>query len=306
LRLEGRDLVSILDLSKGEVEELFKEARAMEERPGDFQGLLEGCIIALLFFEPSTRTRLSFEAAAKRLGGSVIGFTGVEATSMAKGESFEDTVRVVDAYCDVMVLRHPLEGAARRAAELVEAPVINAGDGANEHPTQALVDLYTIWRLRGGVDGVKVAFLADLRRARAVNSLLLALTLFEGEALLIDLPGLNLQEERLKELRGRGLKVRGGLGLKEALREADVLYVTRIQRERFTSEEEYLKVRNAYRLRLEDLKEASSSLLILHPLPRAGEVDESVDKSVHAAYFKQAAFGVPVRMALLASVAGRA
>ncbi|MCX8205506.1 MAG: aspartate carbamoyltransferase, partial [Candidatus Nezhaarchaeota archaeon] len=143
--LEGRDLVSILDLSREEVEELFRVARVMEERPGGFRELLRGRILACLFFEPSTRTRLSFEAAMKRLGGSVIGFAGVEATSIMKGEGFEDTVRVVDAYCDAMVIRHPLEGSARRAAELAEAPVINAGDGANEHPTQALLDLYTVW-----------------------------------------------------------------------------------------------------------------------------------------------------------------
>lgn len=303
--LEGRDLVSILDLSRSEVEEVFKVARSMEERPSDYRGLLKGRIVACLFFEPSTRTRLSFEAAAKRLGGSVIGFTGVEATSIMKGESFEDTVRVVDSYCDVMVLRHPQKGSARRAAELAEAPVINAGDGANEHPTQALLDLYTVWRLKGFIEGVRVAFLADLRHARTVRSLLLGLSLFRGEALLIDVPGLSPSKELVEELRSRGVKIREGVGLREALREADVLYVTRVQRERFTSEEEYLRVKDSYKLTAKDLEGASPGLIILHPLPRAGELGVDVDDTPHAAYFKQASLGVPLRMALLSLITGR-
>ncbi|RLF14284.1 MAG: aspartate carbamoyltransferase, partial [Thermoprotei archaeon] len=247
MKLRGRDVVSITDLSREELDELFRTARLMEERPSDYYGSLKGRILAVLFFEPSTRTRLSFEAAMKRLGGDVVGFSSVEGTSLMKGESFEDTVRTVEGYCDAMVIRHPAEGAAARAAELVEVPVINGGDGAREHPTQAMVDLYTIWRLRGSIDGVKVALLADLQHARTVNSLVLALSMYRDVKLLLATPGLRLRSEVYEEAVKRGVKVEE-VGLKEAVKEAEVLYVTRVQRERLKSEEEYLRLKDAYRL----------------------------------------------------------
>jgi len=301
LKLRGRDVVSITDLSREELDELFRTARLMEERPSDYYGSLKGRILAVLFFEPSTRTRLSFEAAMKRLGGDVVGFSSVEGTSLMKGESFEDTVRTVEGYCDAMVIRHPAEGAAARAAELVEVPVINGGDGAREHPTQAMVDLYTIWRLRGSIDGVKVALLADLQHARTVNSLVLALSMYRDVKLLLATPGLRLRSEVYEEAVKRGVKVEE-VGLKEAVKEAEVLYVTRVQRERLKSEEEYLRLKDAYRLDPSILKEARGDLIILHPLPRREELPIEVDSFKAAKYFQQAHLGVPVRMALLYEV----
>ncbi len=306
MSLTGRDLVSILDLSRKELDLIFTVARSMEERPSDFGNLLKGTILATLFFEPSTRTRLSFEAAMLRLGGSIIGFSGVESTSLMKGESFEDTIRTIDGYCDVMVIRHPSEGTAKLAAEVAEAPVINGGDGSREHPTQALVDLYTIWRLLGKIDGIKVAFMADLKYARTVNSLLLALTLYNDvEVYLASPPQLKLRSEIEELLVGRGLRMKETSNIEEALREADVLYMTRIQQERFPSKEEYIKVKGIYKLTTSMLRGVKDTLIILHPLPRREELPVEIDATKHAAYFKQARFGVPVRMALLSLITGR-
>jgi len=301
--LRGRDVVSITDLSREELDELFRVARAMEERPSDYYGLLRGRILAVLFFEPSTRTRLSFEAAMRRLGGDVIGFSGVEGTSVMKGESFEDTVRTVEGYCDAMVVRHPEEGSAARAASLVEVPVINGGDGGGEHPTQAMVDLYTMWRFKGHIDGLRVALIADVAHARAVNSLVLALSMYRDVEVYVAVPGLRLRRDVEEGAVRRGLKV-FELSPREAVRRADVLYVTRVQRERLASEEEYARLRSAYRVDLDLLREARDDLLILHPLPRREELPVEVDSHRSAKYFEQAKLGVPVRMALLSMVMG--
>lgn len=303
--LVGRDLISILDLSREDLDIVFKVASSMEERASDFKGLLKGMILATLFFEPSTRTRLSFEAAMLRLGGSTIGFSGVEGTSLMKGESLEDTVRTIGSYCDIMVIRHPLEGSAKRAAEVVDVPVINGGDGSREHPTQAIVDIYTMWRLLGRVEGIKVALMADLRYARTVNSLLLALTMYDDVEVFLTTPYMKLRLDVEEALRKRGLKLTA-LSLKEALSKAEVLYITRIQDERYPSVEECLKAKAGFKLDVNLLTTAKENLIILHPLPRREELPLEVDSTRCAAYFKQVSLSIPIRMALLSLILGRA
>ena len=298
----GRDVISITDFSKKELEEFFRAVDGIRE---GVQGRpLEGRIIALAFFEPSTRTRLSFETAVKRLGGETIGFSGTEATSIAKGETLADTIRMLDAYADAIVLRHPREGAAKYAAEIAEHPVINGGDGRQHHPTQALIDLYTVRQLYGRIDGLTYGVLGDLRYARTASSFLLGLALFRPHRVyLISPPQLRLREETRLVLDEKGLPYEETSDLREVLGELDVLYVVRIQRERFPDPAEYERVRGSYRVTLGLLEAyAKPSLRVLHPLPRIDEVDYSVDGSVFAAYFRQAANGVPVRMALLMGI----
>ena len=300
--LRGRDLVSVLDLSRSEIEELFRLA----SRAGELASRkpLRDRILALAFFEPSTRTRLSFETAMKKLGGETIGFSGVEGTSIAKGETLADTIRMLDSYADAIVIRHPREGAAKYSAEIALHPVINAGDGRQHHPTQALVDLYTVYRLFGRVDGLVYGVLGDLRYARTASSLLLALTLFSPKRVyLVSPPMLRLREEVKRVLEERRIEYFEVGDLREVLPELDVLYVVRIQKERFPDPAEYEKLRGSYRVTLEVLKEyAKPELKVLHPLPRVDEIDPRIDETSYAAYFQQAANGVPIRMALLASI----
>ncbi len=301
--LRGRDVISILDFTRGELEGLFEAAdsawKLIEYRP------LRGRLVALAFFEPSTRTRMSFESAVKRLGGDTLVVTGEEAISVAKGENLADTIRMLDAYSDAIVIRHKFEGAALYAAEIAEAPVINGGDGRQHHPTQAMIDLYTITKLFGGVDGLTIGVLGDLRYGRAASSFLLGLTLFKPKMVyLISPPQLRPREEVLEELSVRGLRFKEA-GLMEVLAELDVLYVTRIQRERFPDPSEYERVRGSYRVTLDMLEgRAKKGLKVLHPLPKVDEIDPRVDESPFQAYFIQARLGVPLRMALLAGVLG--
>ncbi len=302
--LRGRDVLAVTGFSRGEVEALFRAVDSLLN--GYPRGALEGRVVALAFFEPSTRTRLSFEAAVKRLGGEVIGFSGPEATSVAKGETLADTVRMLDSYADAIVIRHPREGAAKYAAEIADSPVINGGDGKQHHPTQALVDLYTVYRLFGGVDGLVYGVLGDLRYARTASSFLLGLTLFQPRRVyLVSPPQLGLREEVRRELDERGLRYEEAGGLEEVLGELDVLYVVRIQKERFPDPAEYERVRGSYRVTVEMLERlAKPGLRVLHPLPRVDEVEPRVDNTPYAAYFRQASYGVPVRMALLMGVLG--
>jgi aspartate carbamoyltransferase catalytic subunit len=266
--------------------------------------LLEGRIIALAFFEPSTRTRMSFEAAAKRLGAETIGFTSEEAISVAKGETLADTVRMLDAYADIIVIRHRYEGAALYAAEIAESPVVNAGDGKQHHPTQAMLDLYTVRRLFGRIDGLVYGVLGDLRYGRAASSFILSLTLFEPEKVyLISPPLLRVRPEVKLVLERSRVNFEEVNSLEEVIGELDVLYVTRIQRERFPDPREYEKVKGSYRVTLKVLEKAKPALKILHPLPRVDELPPEVDSTSHAAYFRQARLGVPVRMALLSLIA---
>ncbi len=299
----GRDVLSILDFSRSELEHVFRVAARMEKHLK--RNTLEGRILATAFFEPSTRTRLSFETAMHRLGGSVIGFSGEGATSLAKGENLADTMRMLDAYADVIVLRHPLEGAAKLAAEVVDAPVINGGDGRQHHPTQAMVDLYTIKKELGKIDGLHVALVGDLRYGRAATSFIYGLTRFSIRKIsLISPPLLRPREEVINFLKEVGVDYTEGENLDNVLADADVLYVTRIQKERFPDMAEFEKVKGSYKLSAKSLERAKEDMIIMHPLPKVDEIDMMVDNMKHARYFKQAAYGVPVRMALLSLLLG--
>jgi len=259
-----------------------------------------------LFFEPSTRTRLSFESAMARLGGRVLGFSGTEGTSVQKGETLADTIRMVEAYSDAIVLRHPQEGAARLAAEFTDKPVINAGDGAGQHPTQTLLDLYTIWDEKGAFQGQNVTLVGDLRYGRTVHSLTYALAELGAHLTFVSPPTLEMPREILEHVKERGLTFRVTNRLEDVVREADVLYVTRIQRERFPDPQEYEAVAGSYRIDEAVLRDAKRGLIIMHPLPRLAEIAPEVDRTKHAVYFKQASNAVPVRMALLDLILGGA
>ncbi|MCE4602129.1 MAG: aspartate carbamoyltransferase [Desulfurococcales archaeon] len=297
----GRSIVSILDFSRNELEELFQEAYRMEEQlsKGRVEKILDGRIIAMAFFEPSTRTRLSFETAAKRLGASVIGFTGEEAISVAKGENLADTIRMLSSYADLIVIRHRYEGAALYASEISSVPVINGGDGRQHHPTQAMLDLYTVSRELGRIDGLVYGVLGDLRYGRAAASFILGLTRFKPEKVyLISPPNLGLRREVRMLVEDHGLPVEEAR-LEDVIGELDVLYVTRVQKERFPDPEEYERVKGAYRITPSTLEGAKGDMIIMHPLPRVDEIDHRIDATRHAKYFKQAAYGIPVRMAIL-------
>ncbi len=304
---KGRDVISILDFTRSDLEELFEAAEWFRRRllDGSVPKLLDGKLVALAFFEPSTRTRLSFEAAAKRLGGETIGFTSEEAISVAKGESFADTIRMLDSYADLIVVRHRYEGAALYAAEVAEKPVINAGDGRQHHPTQAMIDLYTVKLLFGSPDGLVYAVLGDLRYSRAAVSFLYGLTLYKPRMVyLVSPPQLRVREEVEMVLRERGLPYREVSDVSEVIGEVDVLYVVRIQRERFPDPMEYERVKGSYRVTPELVKRGKPGLRILHPLPKVDEIDPRVDYMPQAAYFFQASLGVPLRMALLSLILG--
>jgi len=303
LEFKGRDIISIKDFMRDEIDYILKIAEAMEPVAKSGSDMLRGKTLATLFFEPSTRTRLSFEAAMHKLGGFAIGFAGPEAASIQKGENLADTVRVVQNYADVIVLRHPLEGAARLAAEFADVPIINAGSGAEEHPTQALLDLYTILKERGQIDGLNVALIGDLRYGRTVHSLAYALSLYDVRLHLVSPELLRMRREVLESVREK-IKVVEKTGVEEILPEMDVLYVTRIQKERFPDLAEYAKVKDSYRIDLNMLKSAKEDLIVLHPLPRVGEIAAEVDATSHARYFQQVWNGIVVRMALLALILG--
>ncbi len=294
-----KHLISIDDLNKDDIEYILGKADDFIEiaKGKNRSEILKGKILANLFFEPSTRTRMSFETAMKRLGGDVINLGSVEATSVAKGESLADTIRVVNNYADCIVIRHYREGAARFAAEISDVPVINAGDGAGQHPTQTLLDLYTI-KKEAKLDNLKIALIGDLKYSRTIHSLIKALSLFKAEILLVSPPSLKLPEDLLEEIDARFVET----DLKHAIEEVDVLYVTRIQKERFPDEEEYRKVAGSYKITAEMLKR--SEAIVMHPLPRVDEISYDVDDLSNAVYFKQAFYGVPVRMAILSEVIG--
>jgi len=301
----GRDVIDPREFSREDLEALFERADEMRKElsAGSVKRRLDGRIVATAFFEPSTRTRLSFEAAAKRLGADVIGFSAEEGTSVAKGESFVDTIRMLDGYSDLIVVRHKYEGAAMLAAEVAQAPVINGGDGSQHHPTQAMLDLYTVRTLFGSVDGLNFLLLGDLRYARTVASLLRMLTAFRPASVMLSSPPqLRLRDEVREDVESRGLKLIE-VPLEEGLSRADVIYVTRIQRERFPDLQEYEKVRGSYRVTRRLLEAyARRGAKVLHPLPRVDELTPDVDNTEFQAYFTQARLGVPLRMALLSLV----
>jgi len=304
MKFKGRDIVSIKDFTREEIDYILKISEEMEKYVKAGSDLLKGKIMATLFFEPSTRTRLSFEAAMKKLGGECIGFSSAEGSSVAKGENLSDTIHVVENYCDVIVLRHPLEGAAKFAAEVATVPVINAGSGAEEHPTQALLDLLTIKSEKGQIDGLKIALVGDLKYGRTVHSLAYALSLYDVDLYFVSPEPLRMRESVLHDLREKNVTYHEHTKITDVISEVDVLYVTRIQKERFSDPAEYEKVRGSYKITLETLKDAKKDLVILHPLPRVEEIDFTVDHTPHARYFKQTYYGLLLRMALLALVLG--
>jgi len=303
LEFKGRNIISIKDFTREEIDYILKIAEAMEPIAKSGSDMLRGKMLATLFFEPSTRTRLSFEAAMHKLGGSTVGFAEPETASIKKGENLADTVRVVQNYADVLVLRHPLEGAARLAAEFADVPIINAGSGAEEHPTQALLDLYTILKEKSQIDGLNIALMGDLRYGRTVHSLAYALSLYNVRLHLVSPELLRMRREVLETVRGK-IEVVEKTGIEEALPEIDVLYVTRIQKERFPDLAEYAKVKGSYGIDLNMLKDAKENMIILHPLPRVEEIAAEVDSTPHARYFQQVWNGVVLRMALLALILG--
>ena len=303
LEFKGRDIISVKDFSREEIDYVLEMARVMEPMAKSGSDLLRGKILATLFFEPSTRTRLSFESAMHRLGGSAIGFAEAEIASVKKGENLADTMRVVESYADVIVVRHPLEGAARLAAEFAGVPVINGGSGAEEHPTQALLDLYTIAKEKQKIDGLSVALVGDLRYGRTVHSLAYALSLFDVRLFFVSPEMLHMRREVLEAVKGKVRAVEGS-SLEEVVEDVDVLYVTRIQKERFPDAAEYAKVRGSYRVDLKLLEKAKGDMIVLHPLPRVDEIAPEVDTTIHARYFEQVWNGIVVRMALLGLVLG--
>ena len=298
--MRGRDIISILDLSRDDLYRIFGLAREIEENMDKYINELRGRVLALLFFEPSTRTMYSFQTAMSRLGGSCLVFSDVIRTSIAKGETLGDTIRMFDGYADAIVIRHRIEGAAKYAADIAEAPVINAGDGTHHHPTQAIIDLYTIWKYRGRLEGLNIGVLGDLKYGRASTSFIYGIAMFKPSKLyLISPEELRLKNEVKSDLEKMNIELLETSDLQSVIGELDVLYVTRIQKERFPDPTEYERVRGSYIVDRDLLRNARDSLMVMHPLPRVDEISTDVDDTKYAYYFKQARCGVPVRMALL-------
>jgi aspartate carbamoyltransferase catalytic subunit len=303
LQFKGRDIVSIEDFSREEINYILKSSHDMEPLAAKSSDMLKGKILATLFFEPSTRTRLSFEAAMLKLGGSTIGFAEAEIASVRKGENLADTIRTVENYADIIALRHPLDGAAKLAAEFSKVPILNAGSGAEEHPTQALMDLYTLQKEKGKIDGLKIALIGDLRYGRTVHSLAYALSLYNIELYLISPETLKMRREVIRAIKNK-ISITEDTNLENIIPQIDVLYVTRIQKERFPDPAEYAKVKGTYKIDLKTLKRAKKDMIILHPLPRVDEIAAEVDNTPQARYFQQVWNGIVIRMALLALVLG--
>jgi len=299
------DVVSINDFSRTDIEAVLKKAFEAERIPdAEKLNILRGKTVASLFFEPSTRTRLSFETAIQNLGAGVIGFADAKVSSTKKGETLSDSIRTVSGYSDVIVMRHYIEGAARRAAEVSSVPVINGGDGANQHPTQTLLDLFTIKKAFGKISGLTIGLLGDLKYGRTVHSLAVALSLFEDINLVFIAPEmLRMPESITNQISGK-LAVKETEELEPVIPKLDLLYATRIQRERFPDETEYEKVKDSFVIDNSTLRGAKDSFKLMHPLPRVNEINPEVDETKYALYFEQARNGVPVREALLSMLGG--
>lgn len=300
--MKNRSLVSIDDYSKDEIIKILDLAKEFEKSP--IPNLFEGKVIATLFFEPSTRTRLSFESAVNRLGGRIVGFTDSSTSSVTKGETLKDTIKTVSNYSDLIVIRHPLEGSARYASEVATVPIVNAGDGANQHPTQTLLDLYSIRKTQGTLDNLNIFLVGDLKYGRTVHSLLMAMSHFNTTFNFISPEELRMPDEYKIFLDNLGLKYYEHLDFTEIISRADIVYMTRVQKERFSDPMEYEKVKNVYVLRKQMLKNTKENMRILHPLPRVNEIHDEVDSSEKAYYFPQALNGVYTRQAIIASILG--
>ncbi len=305
--LKGKDILHGNQFSKKEIEIILKVASEFEKelKKRDSIPLLKGKILATLFFEPSTRTRLSFETAMQRLGGGVIAMGSVEGSSVAKGETLVDTIRTVSQYADVIVLRHPRIGSAREAAESTDVPIINAGDGAGQHPTQALLDIYTIRKELGTLKNLTISLVGDLKNGRTVHALVEVLSLFQAKLYFVSPASLRMPEEITLNLRERGMEIIETEDMLEAGKASHLIYMTRIQKERFTDLSEYEKVKGSFIMHQAFLDQLKKKVTILHPLPRVDEIHPEVDSYPGAAYFRQVKNGVFVRMALLAMIFGK-
>lgn len=290
------DFISTRGMGKQLIEGVLKEARGFESSRAQ---PLKGKILATLFFEPSTRTQFSFQSAMERLGGSVLGFSSIEGTSVKKGETLIDTIRIVSGYVDCIVIRHSKEGAAKLASEVSRVPVVNAGDGSHDHPTQTLLDLYTIKKGFNKFDGLKIGICGDLRYGRTGRPLSIALSNWDVKLHYISPPQLSMDKGTVRFLREKGIEVKEVMKIEEVIKELDVLYMTRIQQERFPTEEEYLKFRGVYVIDPKIMAMAKEEFILMHPLPRVDEITPEVDSDPRARYFEQARNGVPVRMAVL-------
>ena len=300
--MKNRSLVSIDDLNTEEVLKILDNAAVFEKNP--VQKLLEGKVIATLFFEPSTRTRLSFESAINRLGGKIVGFSDSGVSSVSKGETLHDTIKMVSSYSDLIVMRHQIEGSARFASEISSVPVINAGDGANQHPTQTLLDLYSIRKTQGTLDNLNIFMVGDLKYGRTVHSLMMAMSRWNTTFNFISPEELKMPEEFKLYLENLGLKYYEHLDFTDIISRADIIYMTRVQKERFSDPIEYEKVKNVYVLKNSMLSNTKPNMRILHPLPRVNEIHTDVDKNPKAYYFEQALNGVYTRQAILCSLLG--
>lgn len=303
----GRDVISAEHFSREDIDFVCKIAKTFEPvaQKRETSDLMKGMVMASLFYEPSTRTRFSFETAMKRLGGATITAVGQDYSSLSKGETLWDTAKIVEQYADIIVVRHPRLGSAQEMADAASIPVINGGDGPGHHPTQALLDIYSMMKERGGVDGLTIMISGDLKYGRTTHSLLYLLRHFKVKMLFVSPPELKMPDEYLGFLRESGVAYEESEDFEAGLRRADVVYATRIQQERFSDPMEYERLKDVYILTREVLERCSPKITILHPLPRIGEIARDVDDLYGAAYFRQAGNGVPIRMALLALVSGR-
>jgi len=300
--MKNRSLVSIDDFSTREILNILDMAEKFEKQP--VRKLLEGKVIATLFFEPSTRTRLSFESAINRLGGKIVGFSDASSSSVSKGETLHDTIKMVSSYSDLIVMRHPIEGSARFASEIASVPVINAGDGANQHPTQTLLDLYSIRKTQGKLDKLNIFMVGDLKYGRTVHSLMMAMSRWNATFNFISPEELRMPDEFKLYLDNMGLKYYEHTDFTDIISRADIIYMTRVQKERFSDPIEYEKVKNVYVLRSSMLKNTRPNMRILHPLPRVNEIHTDVDSNPKAYYFEQALNGVYTRQAILCALLG--
>lgn len=301
-QLKNRSLVSITDYSKEDILKVLEIASGFEQNPR--QPILQSHVIASLFFEPSTRTRLSFESAVQYLRGSIVGFASSDTSSVQKGESLKDTILTVSNYSDLIVMRNPLDGSARYASEVSPVPIINAGDGANQHPTQCLLDLYSIQKTQGTLENIHIVMVGDLKYGRTVHSLVQAMSLFHATFHLVSPESLKLPSAVKRWIKEAGLEYHQYTDLGEVIPKADIIYMTRIQRERFPDPLEYEAVKNAYVLENKMLENSKDNMRVLHPLPRVNEISTDVDDNPKAYYFQQAQNGVYVRQALIAAILG--
>ncbi|CAB1252456.1 aspartate carbamoyltransferase [Clostridium sp. MT-14] len=303
--LKGRHLIDIMDFSTEELDEIFELANEIISGEEKFSQVCRGKLLATLFYEPSTRTRLSFESAMMRLGGKVIGFSDARSSSVSKGESIADTIRVIGCYADIAAMRHPKEGAPKIASMYSPIPVINAGDGGHQHPTQTLADLLTIKSIKGTMFNLKIGCCGDLKFGRTVHSLIKAMSRYEGNSFtLISPKELKIPDYVKKELDNKNVEYSETSNLENVIDSLDILYMTRVQKERFFNEEDYVRLKDSYILDREKMSRAKEDMIVLHPLPRVNEISYEIDRDPRACYFKQVKYGMYVRMALMMKLLG--